>query len=234
MPHPARILRIKVPRPGLAVGRSCQTQPGQRAILATIRVIHEPLPGPRGRVPLAPDRRLRGHGFAKRFRRLRGQHRLQADAADRSRRNPGIPVRPSRADRQPDPVLHRGLRAGIINVIGVLFLDVEHRVEAEAAGIPSVLARREHRVALVLMPREGIRFQRPRLAEITQPPVRRRHARVKHHEPRRIFRIRNDARLLDLLRLPRCSLPVDNDLPPNRRWARYLRRGPDLRSRQDE
>ena len=142
--------------------------------------------------------------------------RLRADAPDGLGRDAGISVGPGRADGQPDAVLHRGGGAGIVNVVGILLREVEHGVEPDAAGIPALFPRAEHRVVFVLMPRERVGLERPRLADEARVPVRRGHARVKHHKACRLLRVGQDARLLHLLRLPGRVRAADDDFPADR------------------
>ena len=139
--HAARVVGVEVPRPRLAVVRSRQPDAGQDAVLSAVRVVHVPVPALRRGVPLAQDRRLRGHVLVKRRRRLRGQHRRVAVPGDGRRGHPGVAVRARRTDRQADPVLNGAGRAGVVDVVGVLLGDVEDGVEADGGGVPTASRR---------------------------------------------------------------------------------------------
>ena len=193
-------------------------------------------------IPLAQHRRLRGHLLEIRRGRLGREHRLRAYALDGRGRDAGISVGPGRADGQPDAVLNRGGGAGIVDVVGVLLREVEHGVEPDAPGIPALFPGAEHRVVFVLMPREGVGLEGPRLADEAQVPVRRGHAGVEHHQACRVLRVGQDARLLHLLRLPRRGRALDDDFPADRhQWNgrvggedRGVRGGPQEGSAEDE
>ena len=104
-PMPGGSFSVVVTPPGFPVARRRQPEAGEDAVLATVGVMHEPVPPPFFRVPLAQRRRLRGHLLEIRRGRLGREHRLRADALDGGGRDAGISIGPGRADGQPDAVL---------------------------------------------------------------------------------------------------------------------------------
>jgi hypothetical protein len=183
----------------------------QGAILAPVRIVHVPHPRARLGSRLTPDGRLRHHRLVKRcgwLGRKYGSVPVTLDAAgiDRS-----VSIA-YRRDGQTDVILYSACRGRIVNVVGILFRNMQDRIQPKRASIPSATAGPKDGIPFVLMPRKRIRHIRPGLADFAKDPVRFRHPGIKHDQFRRIARIGKYAGLLELLRLPRCIRTIDDDL----------------------